>query len=116
MTLWYCAAGGNPLDIGDLRDGVNDKVTHSLWIVVDNNHVLPELNIILLESYVAQTKVKEGFREKYTSDINCCVGAINGLLIWMNKLSVKDVKVLKLGPPKFSCDRKLKYGSNLVGV
>lgn len=61
-------------------------------------------------------EVMEGFKQKSAVDIDCCVGAIDGILIWMNKPSVKDVKVLKFGPTKFFCGRKMKYGLNMMGV
>ena len=46
----------------------------------------------------------------------CCVGATDGMLIWMNKPSTTDQKVIGFGPSKFFCGQKKKYGLNMMGV
>ena len=47
-------------------------------------------------------EVMEGFKQKSAVDIDCCVGAIDGILIWINKLSVKDVRYSSLAQLSFS--------------
>ena len=115
MALRYCA-GGDPLDIGDLHGVGCQEVLNSLWDVVDAIHASPELDIRFPDSHVEQTEIMEGFRSKSSVGINCCVGAIDGILIWMNKPSSRDQKVLKFGPVKFFCGRKMKYGLNMMAV
>jgi hypothetical protein len=56
-----------------------------------------------------------GFKSKSTIDIDCCVGAIDGILIWMNKPTIRDQIVIGFGPAKFFCGRKKKYGLNMMG-
>jgi hypothetical protein len=115
MALRYCA-GGDPLDIADLH-GVNpDEVTNSLWSVVDAIHESPQLDIKFPETYEEQMGLAQGFRQKSAIDISCCVGAIDGILIWTHRPSERDVKVIKFGSTKFFCGRKMKYGLNMMAV
>ena len=57
-----------------------------------------------------------GFKAKSRIDIDCCVGCIDGMLVWTNKPNVSDQKVIGFGPTKFFCGRKMKYGLNMMGV
>ena len=81
---------------------------------MDAIHLSPELDIIFTEDHVAQTEVAEGFKAKSTIGTNCCVGANDSILIWTNKPSHQDIKVLKFGPSKFFCGGKVKYGLNMM--
>ena len=91
-------------------------MTNSLWYVVDAVHASPELDITFPESHTEQMQVMEGFRAKSTIGINCCAGAIDGILIWTHQPSSKDVKVIKFGSTKFFCGRKMKYGLNMMAI
>ena len=115
MALRYCA-GGDPLDISDIHGVSSDEVPNSLWDVVDAVHASPELDISFPETHTAQLEVMEGFKVKSTIGINCCAGAIDGILIWTHQPSSKDVKVIKFGSTKFFCGRKMKYGLNMMAV
>ena len=81
MTLRYCA-GGNPLDISDIHGVNTNEVPDSLQDVVDAVHALPELDITFPESLTEQMEVMQGFKAKSTIGINCCVGAIDGIISW----------------------------------
>ena len=48
--------------------------------------------------------------------IPMCVGATDGILIWIHKPSATDLEGIKFGPSKFFCGRKKKYGVNMQGV
>jgi hypothetical protein len=37
-------------------------------------------------------------------------------LVWLNKPNVNDQKVIRFGPSKFFCGRKMKCGLNMMGV
>ena len=84
--------------------------------IVDSIHATPELNIKFPETYADQTEVMLGFKQKSSVDLDCCVGAIDGMLVWMNKPTKDDQKKVGFGPSKFFCGRKMKYGLNMMGV
>ena len=115
MALRY-AAGGDPLDISEMHGVGPKEVLTSFWDIIDAIHASPELNIDFPESHKEQVAVMKGFEEKSAIGINSCVGAIDGILIWTNRPSTKDIKVIKFGSTKFFCGRKMKYGLNMMGV
>ena len=115
MALRYFS-GGDPLDIADVHGVEDDEVLKSVWYVVDAIHKSPELDIKFPESYAEQTALMLAFKSKSTINIDCCIGAIDGMLVWMNKPTVKDQKAIGFGPTKFFCGRKMKFGLNMMGV
>eukprot|EP00804_Cyclotella_cryptica_P015677 CCRYP_003650-RA/>CCRYP_003650-RA protein AED:0.33 eAED:0.23 QI:0/0/0/1/0/0/2/0/233 len=96
MALRYFS-GGHPLDIADLHGVADDEVLNT-----------PELNITFPEIYHDQIECAQGFNVKSRIDIDCCVGCIDGMLVWMNQPGAKDQKVIGFGPTKFFCGRKKK--------
>lgn len=115
MAIRYFS-GGDPLDIADVHGVSDNEVGNSVWNVVDAIHKSTELDIQFPDCHHAQTKIMLGFRSKSKIGIDCCVGAIDGILIWMSKPNARDQKVLKFGPTKFFCGRKMKYGLNMMAV
>ena len=115
MALRYFA-GGDPLDISEVHGVADDEVLRSVWFVVDAIHLSPELNIVFPETHEDQTICMEGFRDRSRINIDCCIGAIDGMLVWMNKPTIADQKTIGFGPTKFFCGRKKKYGLNMMGV
>ena len=80
------------------------------------SHIM--LDIDFLESHEDQVGIIiiEGFQNKRAIDINSCVGAIDGILIWTHRPSTNNIKVIKFGSTKFICGRKMKYGLNTMAV
>ena len=115
MAIRYCA-GGDTLDIADIHGVHTAEVISSVWDIIDAIHASPELNITYPEDHNEQMAVADGFRHKSAVNMDCCAGAIDGMLVWMNKPSTKDVKVIKFGASKFFCGRKYKYGLNMLAV
>ena len=115
MALRYFA-GGDPVDIADIHGVKEDEVLNSVWDVVDAIHKAPELNISFPESHAEQRAVAEGFRRKSEIEIDCCCGAVDGMLVWIHKPSTTDEQVIGIGPKKFFCGRKKKFGLNMQGV
>ena len=57
-----------------------------------------------------------GFQNASTPGISNCAGAIDGILIWTYKPSLKDAKDSGIGQKKFLCGRKHKFGLNCQAV
>ncbi|KAL7474289.1 hypothetical protein ACHAW6_000266 [Cyclotella cf. meneghiniana] len=65
---------------------------------------------------MAQTECMLGFKSKSRINIDCCIGAIDGMLIWINKPNKHDQKVIRFGLAKFFSRQKKKYNLNMMGV
>jgi hypothetical protein len=109
-------AGGDLLDITEVHGVGEDKVTNSTWSVVDAIDKSPELDIKFPETHEEQVQCAQGFKYKSWILIDCCVGAIDGMLVWMNKPNITDQRIIGFGPMKFFCGRNMKYGLNMIGV
>ena len=92
MTLRYFS-GDDQLDIADLHGVADDEVLISVWDIVDAIHLTPELNITFPETYHDQIECAQGFKAKSRIDIVCCVGCIDGMLVWTNQPGEKDQNV-----------------------
>ncbi|EJK56513.1 hypothetical protein THAOC_23584, partial [Thalassiosira oceanica] len=88
----------------------------AFWEVVDAIHQTSSLDIKFPESRFEQAEIARGFKRKSSIGIDCCVGAIDGILIWIHKPSDSDAESIGFGPIKFFCGRKKKYGLNMQGV
>jgi hypothetical protein len=87
MALRYFT-GGDPLDIKEVHGVGDDKVTNSAWNVVDAIHNSPELDIKFPKTHEEQGQCAQGFKYKSRKLIDCCVGAIDGMLVWMSKPNI----------------------------
>lgn len=116
MALRYFS-GGDPKDIGP-NHGVHwTEVLKSVWYVVDAIHKASSMNIKFPASHAEQKKIALGFKAKSRIGLSNCVGAIDGILIWINKPSKVDVlNNILFGEAKFFCGRKKKYGLNLMAT
>ena len=90
----------------------------SIWGVCNtvNMSKLEALQMEFPSEHTKQLLIAEGFRAKLWEDIGCCVGAIDGMLVWMDKPSVKVLKGAQVGAKKFYCGRKHKHGMILQAI
>lgn len=110
------AAGGDVLDIADYHGvGVGEPMA-SFWFVVDAINNTPQLNIVFPETHAEQEHLAAQFRAKSEIGIACCIGAIDGILIWIHKPTEEDCGNTGVGPVKFFCGRKKKYGLNMQAI
>ena len=117
MALRYFC-GGDPHDIG-LAHGVNgtNEVFKSVWFVVDAINLTNSMNIKFPTSHEDQRRIAAGFKAKSRIGLSNCVGAIDGLLIWIHKPTKTDIEDnIGFGETKFFCGRKKKYGLNMMGT
>jgi hypothetical protein len=56
------------------------------------------------------------FKKKSEIGIACCIKAIDGILIWIHKPTEANCKDMGVGPVKFFCGRKKKYGLNMQAI
>ena len=108
-------AGGCKHDIGIVHGVSENEVYRSVWRVVDAVHQQHHLNITFPQTHHEQANVAAGFQFKSDAGFSNCVGCIDGMLIWTSKPSEKT-EDLGVGPSKFFCQRKGKWGSQLQGV
>lgn len=57
-----------------------------------------------------------GFKNASGVSFNNCVGAIDGLLIWISKPTNEDANSCGVGVKKYFCGRKHKFGLNCQAV
>ena len=105
---WF--AGGDPADIFQVHGGHYVEVYKSVWLVVDAINQCPELQIRFPTSHEKQREIAKGFQRKSTIGISICVGCIDGMLVWTHKPNRKSTVETGVGPFKFFCGRKKKYG------
>jgi hypothetical protein len=105
-------AGGSPYDIM-VKFGVSHtSVFDSVWIIVEAVNALPVMKIEYPSDVEVQRQIAKGFRDVSKVKFDCCAGAIDGILIWTHKPTLKDAKAAGVGQKKFLCGRKNKFGLN----
>jgi DDE superfamily endonuclease len=111
---WF--AGGSTHDIMTTYGISRTETINSIWYVVDavNNH--PELKITFPEDHVKQQAIAEGFVHVSSAGFKSCVGAIDGILIWIHKPADKDCINSGCNTGSFFCERKNKFGLNCQAV
>jgi hypothetical protein len=78
----------------------------SVWYVVGAVNRHPRFNIVYPDNHDKQRSIARGFQNVSSAGINCCAGAVDGILIWTHKPSPKDCMEARCGPVKFLCGRK----------
>jgi hypothetical protein len=101
MALRYFC-GGDPKDIGHTHGVSNTvEVLKSVWYVVDAVNSTTSMDIKFPMSHVEQHRVAAGFKSKSRIGLSNCVGAIDGLLVWIHKPTTIDVQDnIGFGPKK----------------
>ena len=62
-----------------------------------------EFNIPYLDCHIKQQLIANGFKNVSEVELKNCAGAIDGLLIWILKPSLKEVKLVGVDQEKFFC-------------
>ena len=92
------------------------SVFESIWMIVEAVNELAEMKIEYPSDVECQKKIAKGFCEASKVKFDCCAGAIDGVLIWMHKPSLKEANAAGVGQKKFLCGRKNKFGLNCQAV
>lgn len=106
--------GGSPPDIAIVHGVHIVEVYRSVWEVVDAVNSCSDLAISFPRDHNQQQNIAREFAKCSQAGFDNCVGAIDGLLIWIHK--PKDEDCGNIGPIKFFCGRKKKYGLNMQAV
>jgi hypothetical protein len=106
-------AGGSSYDISLTHGVSHTEVYKSVWLVVDAVNTCKKLNIEFPSDHVRQREIAEGFAKKSSAFFKMCVGAIDGIMIWIEQPRVKECVFAGCGPKKFFCGRKKKFGLNM---
>jgi hypothetical protein len=109
-------AGSSVYDIAIIHGISVTEVHQSVWRVVNAVNNCSDLKFEFPEDWAAQRLVAAGFEKKSRAGFSICAGAIDGLLIWIEKPTAEDCEVAKCGPKKFFCGRKHKFGLNMQGT
>jgi hypothetical protein len=92
------------------------EVYQSIWRVLDAINQHSDFDMKFPDDNDAQRKIADGFKTKSQAGFDCCVGCIDGILIWTEKPSLRDCLLSTCGAKKFLCGRKKKFGLNMQGV
>lgn len=109
-------SGGSPYDIMVKYGVSHTSVFESVWMVVEAVNVCEQMKITYPSDVEEQKKIARGFRDASRVKFDCCAGAIDGILIWMHKPSLKEAEAAGVGQKKFLCGRKGKFGLNCQAV
>jgi hypothetical protein len=109
-------AGGSPYDLSLVYGMSLTEVYCSAWRVV---HAINHCHVLRIEfpsNHQQQQRLAAGFQESSAAGFDCCVAAIDGMLIWTECPSKRETEKAKIGPKKFYCGRKKKFGLNMMGT
>lgn len=100
-------AGGSMYDDISVMFGIGITDVHkSIWMVVNAVHKCSALDITFPSDHDDQRKTAAEFQKKSRPGFDCCVGAVDGTLIWTERPSNKECKEAKCGAAEFFCGRK----------
>ncbi len=115
MALRYFA-GGDPLNIAWIHCVNDSKKLRSVWFVVDAIHATKSFNIVFPQGHSDQILLSSGFQKKSRVQFDNCAGAIDGMLVWIQKPTKQAMQQQGFGEMKCYCGRKeirVEYPGNL---
>jgi DDE superfamily endonuclease len=113
MAIRYFA-GGAPPDIALVHGVGLSDVYKSVWMVVDAVHKCPDLAINFPVNHDDQKHIADEFMAISKAGFDNCVGAIDGMLIWIHMPT--KAQAGEVGGGKYYCGRKKKYGLSMQAV
>ena len=99
-------AGGSSYNIASMFGNSVSIIYKSVWEVAGTLKNTLDLDISCLLSFQKQKNIANGFKKKLSAMIDCCNGAIDGILIWIHKPTDKFCKEANCNAGKFFCGRK----------
>ena len=111
LALCYFAWGA-PANLMCKYGVLHASVFVSFWVVVEASKNVEKFDIEYPSSHEHQLGIAYALQQKSKLGFHNCVGAIDGILIWMHKPSEKEAKLSKVNQKKYFCGRKHKFGLN----
>jgi hypothetical protein len=108
--------GGSPYDLMALFGISHTEVLSSVWMIVEAVNKHESFFIEYPSDHGKQLEIASAFNTASSAGFDCCAGAIDGILIWIQKPSEKEAVKCGLGRKKFFCGRKSKFGLNCQAV
>ena len=109
-------AGGDLYDVAPLFGVGRSDAFRSVWIVVEAIHRTHALDLSFPQDHSTQRDLARQFLVRSQAGFDCCVGAVDGILIWVLQPSPACCKESKCDAAKFFCGRKHKFGLNCQAV
>jgi len=109
-------AGGSPYDLMGKYGISHSVILNSVSYVVEAVNALVEFHINYPADESSQLRIAAAFRTASAVDFDNCAGAIDGILIWIQRPCSYDAEVAEVGAQRFYCGRKHKYGMNCQAV
>jgi hypothetical protein len=109
-------AGGSLYDIAPLFGIGRTDAFRSVWMVVEATHRTNVFNLVFPQDHDTQKALAQQFSLRSQAGFDCCVGAVDGILIWIQQPSPLCCKESKCDAAKFFCGRKHKFGLNCQAV
>ena len=109
-------AGGDIYDIAPLYGVSRTDAFASVWMVIEAVHRTQALQLVFPRNHAQQRQLAMEFANRSQAGFDCCVGAVDGILIWIIRPSPSCCHVSKCDATKFFCGRKHKFGLNCQAV
>ena len=109
-------AGGRPDDIAIVHGTSHTETCRCVWRLVNAVNKCEELQIKFPTVHAHQKLIAEGFRKKSRVGFHRCTGAVDGLLVWIERPHCEECDAAATGAKKFFCGRKKKFGLNVQAV
>ncbi len=110
-------AGGDAYDIACMFGISHTSVFDSVDYVIEAVNQCKALDLEFPSDHEKQREIANGFLKKSPlAGFACCVGTIDGIVIWTHKPTKKDCEEMGVSESKFFCGRKHKNGLNMQAV
>ena len=109
-------AGGDIYDIAPLYGVGRTDTFRSVWMVVEAVLCTDAWKLVFPENHTEQKQLARAFANRSQAGFNCCVGAVDGILIWVLQPSPSCCKESSCNATKFFCGRKHKFSLNCQAV
>jgi hypothetical protein len=109
-------AGGSFYDLAPLFGVGLSNTIRSIWLVVEADHKTEEFNLVFPRDHDTQRELAHQFSTRSQAGFQCCVGAVDGILICTHKPLPRCCQESFCHSSKFFCGRKQKFGLNCQAV
>ena len=113
LRFW---ASGDPYDIFNSLRVSHSLCFESIDLCCDAINQCEQIKIKFPTCHETQEIFAAAFAKKSEVDFKCCLGCIDGRLVWTHQPTLKDCEAVGISQSKFQCFRKSKYGLNFQAI